>query len=162
MLRRRSTARRVSSTRDATAEKISWIREGAGDRFDDIELEIAAYFVAISEDPADALEAGDFALAARKAGTLLLDHRGDGPLLLILSGAGLAWLAEQCVIRFGAGQAPGREIPCGTGPDFPQGEMGPAVRKVMDCTGWSYARPRNRSRRLRSGSPKQRACRFRR
>jgi hypothetical protein len=47
----------ASSTLAATAEKISWIREGAGDRFDDIELEIAAYFVAISEDPADALEA---------------------------------------------------------------------------------------------------------
>jgi len=47
----------ASSTRDATEEKISWIREGAGDRFGDIELEIAAYFVAISEDPRDALEA---------------------------------------------------------------------------------------------------------
>jgi probable F420-dependent oxidoreductase len=46
-----------SSTRDATVEKIGWIREGAGDRFDDIELEIAAYFVAISEDPTDALDA---------------------------------------------------------------------------------------------------------
>ena len=47
----------ASSTRDATAEKISWIADGAGDRFGDIELEIAAYFVAISEDPRDALEA---------------------------------------------------------------------------------------------------------
>ena len=47
----------ASSTRDATEEKISWIREGAGDRFGDIELEIASYFVAISEDPRDALEA---------------------------------------------------------------------------------------------------------
>ena len=37
-------------------EKIGWIREGAGDRFEDIELEIAAYFIAISEDPKDALE----------------------------------------------------------------------------------------------------------
>jgi probable F420-dependent oxidoreductase len=47
----------ASSTRDATAEKISWIADGAGDRFDDIELEIAAYFVAITEDPGDALQA---------------------------------------------------------------------------------------------------------
>ena len=47
----------ASSTRDATAEKIGWIREGAGDRFGDIELEIAAYFIAISEDPADAVAA---------------------------------------------------------------------------------------------------------
>ena len=41
----------ASSTRQATAEKIGWIREGAGDRFGDIELELAAYFVAISENP---------------------------------------------------------------------------------------------------------------
>ena len=47
----------ASSTRDATEEKIGWIADGAGDRFGDIELEIAAYFVAISEDPRDALEA---------------------------------------------------------------------------------------------------------
>jgi probable F420-dependent oxidoreductase len=46
----------ASSTRDATAEKIGWIRDGAGDRFDDIELEIGAYFVAVSEDPAEALQ----------------------------------------------------------------------------------------------------------
>lgn len=45
----------ASSTREATAEKIGWIREGAGDRFGDIELEIAAYFIAISEDPAEAV-----------------------------------------------------------------------------------------------------------
>ena len=47
----------ASSTRDATAEKISCIADGAGDCFDGIELEIGAYFVAISEDPRDALEA---------------------------------------------------------------------------------------------------------
>jgi probable F420-dependent oxidoreductase len=47
----------ASSTREATVEKIGWIREGAGDRFDDIELEIAAYFIAISEDPAAAVAA---------------------------------------------------------------------------------------------------------
>ena len=47
----------ANSTQEATVEKIGWIREGAGDRFGDIELEIAAYFVAISQDPAAALEA---------------------------------------------------------------------------------------------------------
>jgi probable F420-dependent oxidoreductase len=47
----------ASSTRDATAEKIGWIRQGAGDRFGDIELELAAYFIAISENPAEAVEA---------------------------------------------------------------------------------------------------------
>jgi probable F420-dependent oxidoreductase len=47
----------ASSTREATLEKISWVRDGAGDRFGGIELELAAYFVAISEDPADARDA---------------------------------------------------------------------------------------------------------
>jgi probable F420-dependent oxidoreductase len=47
----------ASSTREATLEKIGWIREGAGDRFGGLELEMAAYFVAISEDPADAVAA---------------------------------------------------------------------------------------------------------
>jgi probable F420-dependent oxidoreductase len=47
----------ASSTQDATREKIGWIAEGAGDRFGDIELEIAAYFVAIGDDTSDALEA---------------------------------------------------------------------------------------------------------
>ncbi len=46
----------ASSTKAATAEKIGWIRDGAGDRFDAIELEIAAYFVAVSDDPTEALE----------------------------------------------------------------------------------------------------------
>jgi len=47
----------ASSTREATAEKIGWIREGAGDRFGDIELELAAYFIAISDDPGEAVAA---------------------------------------------------------------------------------------------------------
>ncbi len=47
----------ASSTQAATQEKIGWIREGAGDRFGDIELEIAAYFIAISEDPGQAVAA---------------------------------------------------------------------------------------------------------
>jgi adenylate cyclase len=44
-------------------------------------------FFAASEAAADALEAGDFALAASNAGALGLEHRGDGPLLLTLSRA---------------------------------------------------------------------------
>jgi probable F420-dependent oxidoreductase len=37
----------VSSTADETHRKLAWVREGAGDRFADLELEIAAYFVAV-------------------------------------------------------------------------------------------------------------------
>jgi len=40
-----------SSTAERTDERIAWIREGAGDRFGDIELEVAAYFAAVTDDP---------------------------------------------------------------------------------------------------------------
>jgi probable F420-dependent oxidoreductase len=37
------------STAEATAEKMGWIREGAGDRFDDLEIEIGAYFTVVTD-----------------------------------------------------------------------------------------------------------------
>lgn len=50
---------------DATAEryeeKIGWVREGAGDRFDDIELQIRTFFVVVTDDrlaTAEALAGG--------------------------------------------------------------------------------------------------------
>jgi probable F420-dependent oxidoreductase len=39
-----------SSTAELTDQKIGWIREGAGGRFDDLELEIAAYFTVVTDD----------------------------------------------------------------------------------------------------------------
>ncbi len=39
-----------SSTAQLTAEKLEWIKAGAGDRFDDIEIEIGAYFTAVTDD----------------------------------------------------------------------------------------------------------------
>ena len=39
-----------SSTAELTEQKIRWVREGAGDRFSDIELEIAAYFTIVTPD----------------------------------------------------------------------------------------------------------------
>jgi probable F420-dependent oxidoreductase len=39
-----------TSTAELTAQKIEWIRAGAGDRFDDIELEIAAYFTTVTDE----------------------------------------------------------------------------------------------------------------
>jgi len=39
----------ASSTAERTHQKLDWIRDGAGDRFDDIEIEIAAYFTAVTE-----------------------------------------------------------------------------------------------------------------
>jgi probable F420-dependent oxidoreductase len=47
----------AGSTFDLTEEKIGWVREGAAERFDDIELEIAAYFVAVQDHPSDAVAA---------------------------------------------------------------------------------------------------------
>jgi len=39
------------STADATLEKIGWVREAAGARMDDLELEIGAYFSTVTNDP---------------------------------------------------------------------------------------------------------------
>jgi probable F420-dependent oxidoreductase len=47
----------MSSGVDETANKIGWIRDGAGDRFDEIEIEIGAYFVAVGDDAGTQLEA---------------------------------------------------------------------------------------------------------
>jgi hypothetical protein len=51
-------------------------------------------FFADSEGALAALEAGQFAQAAHLAGTLLLEHRGDGPLLLVLSRASSALIQD--------------------------------------------------------------------
>jgi probable F420-dependent oxidoreductase len=48
-----------SGTAGGTADKVSWIREGAGERFDAIEIEIGAYFTVVT-DHADAVR-GQFA-----------------------------------------------------------------------------------------------------
>ena len=47
----------ASSTAAETANKVQWVREGAGDRFDTLELEIGAYFVAVSDQQMSAAEA---------------------------------------------------------------------------------------------------------
>ncbi len=41
----------ASGTAEVTEQKLQWVRNGAGDRFDDIELEIGAYFIGITDDP---------------------------------------------------------------------------------------------------------------
>ena len=47
------------STADETAKKIRWVKEGAGDRFDELEIEIGAYFTFVMDDPSPVL--GQFA-----------------------------------------------------------------------------------------------------
>lgn len=48
----------ATSTAEETRKKIGWIRDGAGDRFDDIELEMGVMFLQITDDRRGALEAG--------------------------------------------------------------------------------------------------------
>ncbi|MEM1434214.1 MAG: TIGR03621 family F420-dependent LLM class oxidoreductase [Pseudomonadota bacterium] len=43
------------SSEDETQKKVGWVKEGAGDRFGDIELEIGAYFTVVADDPAPAV-----------------------------------------------------------------------------------------------------------
>ena len=47
----------ASSTAEKTHEKLGWIKAGAGDRYDSIELEIGAYFIVVTDQPADATAA---------------------------------------------------------------------------------------------------------
>jgi probable F420-dependent oxidoreductase len=47
------------SSEAETAKKVRWIKEGAGDRFADLELEIGAYFTFVMDDPSPVL--GQFA-----------------------------------------------------------------------------------------------------
>ncbi len=46
-----------NSTADLTAQKVEWVRSAAGDRFDQIELEIGAYFTSVG-DQANAMAEG--------------------------------------------------------------------------------------------------------
>ncbi|MEZ5340859.1 MAG: hypothetical protein R2706_05255 [Acidimicrobiales bacterium] len=50
-------------------EKISWVKEGAGDRFDDIELNVRAFFVVFTDDRVGTAEAmgGGMGLTADQA-----------------------------------------------------------------------------------------------
>jgi probable F420-dependent oxidoreductase len=54
-----------SSTADKTREKIGWIKDGAGSRFDQIELELPAYFTTITNEAASVREgmAANFGLS---------------------------------------------------------------------------------------------------
>ncbi len=44
----------ATSTEEQTMQKLAWVREAAGDRFAELELEIGAYFIAVTDDQATA------------------------------------------------------------------------------------------------------------
>ena len=56
-----------SGTAAGTARKVGWIRDGAGDRFDEIEIEIGAYFTTVTDNPQETLEAMGPALGLEPA-----------------------------------------------------------------------------------------------
>ena len=58
----------ASATVERTKEKIQWVREGAGDRFDELELEVGAYFVTVTDDPVEATAAMAIAVRHRSRG----------------------------------------------------------------------------------------------
>lgn len=45
-----------SSSETETARKLKWVKEGAGERFDDLEIEIGAYFTFVMDDPREAIK----------------------------------------------------------------------------------------------------------
>ncbi len=57
------------ATAERYAEKIEWVKEGAGDRFDDIELQVRTFFVVFSDDRMGTAEAlaGSVGLNAEQA-----------------------------------------------------------------------------------------------
>jgi probable F420-dependent oxidoreductase len=46
-----------TSTAEATAEKLGWVRDGAGDRFGEIEIEVSPFYTAVTDDRIGAAEA---------------------------------------------------------------------------------------------------------
>ena len=64
----------TSATQEQTLEKIRWVRDGAGDRFDDLELEIGAYFISVTDNPAAAAAAIGSRLGATGADILAHPH----------------------------------------------------------------------------------------
>ncbi len=78
------------STAGETARKIGWIRDGAGERFDSIELEIAAYFASVTDD-----REGQLATMAAGFG-LSADELAEHPHVLVGSPS---QIAEELVRR---------------------------------------------------------------
>jgi probable F420-dependent oxidoreductase len=69
---------------DVTAQKIGWVREGAGDRFDDLELQIRYFISSITDDP-------------RKLGDAIAPGLGMTTDELLTSGTALVGTAESCI-----------------------------------------------------------------
>lgn len=84
-----------SSVAEETDRKIGWIREGAGSRFTDIELEVGAYFTTVTDQAVPVLE--QFAAAFGISATEMREH----PHALIGSVDSLAEMLEARRERYG-------------------------------------------------------------
>jgi probable F420-dependent oxidoreductase len=73
-----------SALADATRQKVEWVREGAGDRFDDVELQIRYFVAAITDDPVGLAEVVGGAYGMKPEDTLA-------------SGVALCGSVDQCV-----------------------------------------------------------------
>ena len=69
-----------SGTPEATDQKIAWVRVAAGDRFDDIELQVRVHVAAPSDDPAGMAEVMAPALGIAPADALASPHALVGPV----------------------------------------------------------------------------------
>jgi len=69
---------------DITAQKIGWVREGAGDRFDDLELQIRYFISSVTDDP-------------RGFGDAIAPSLGMTTDALLGSGTALVGTVERCI-----------------------------------------------------------------
>ncbi len=84
-----------SATAEATEEKLGWVREAAGDRFGELELEVGAYFTFVTDDAQKMAQGmgGAFGLSAEQ----MIEH----PHALIGSVDGICEELERRRERFG-------------------------------------------------------------
>ena len=79
-----------SATHDATVDKIGWIREAAGDRFDQIELQVRVHLAAVTDDRRGLAEAVGPSLGLNADEAMASPHALDGSVEEIV---------EQCLDR---------------------------------------------------------------
>ena len=75
------------SSAEETKKKIGWIKEGAGDRFGDLEIEIGAYFTFVTYNPAPIV--GEFSKIFDRIGS------GRGAFCLFSSCECSCWCRER-------------------------------------------------------------------
>ncbi len=64
----------AGATDEKTLQKLQWVRDGAGDRFDQLELEIGAYFISVTDDQQAAADAMGKWFGTSGAGILSHPH----------------------------------------------------------------------------------------